>query len=151
MIRKYAHQKIQIDFYVFYLKFAFDDVTFFSRRLSTISILLILLMLLILLLILLMTFRFVSYELLVVVFIVPFVRLPLRCERSTLLLLLLLLLLFDCPLFPIGDEAIRLLMPSSSTVKLSPKLLSSSEFGVVFELHFFFFVNETIRNVCVII
>lgn len=73
----------------------------------------------------------VSYELLVVLLlcVVPFVRL--RGGRSAPLLLLLLL--FDWP--PLMGDAIRLLIASvGSTEKLSPKPLSSSEFGVVLEL-----------------
>lgn len=76
-------------------------------------------------------FPVVSFELLVVLLVlcvVPFVRLPLRCKRCSMLLLPLLPL-FDCP--PLMGEAIRLLMGSDvSTVKLSPHPLSSSEFGV---------------------
>lgn len=51
----------------------------------------------------------VSYELLVVLLlcVMPFVRLPLRCDRFSVLLPLLL---FDCP--PLIGEAIRLLIAS---------------------------------------
>ena len=76
----------------------------------------------------------VSYELLVVLLfcVMPFVRLPLRCERCSMLLLLLLLL-FDCP--PLIGDAILLFIESAAiTEKFSPQPLSSSEFGVVLEL-----------------
>lgn len=74
-----------------------------------------------------------SYELLVVLTLCvkPFVLRREPCSEP--LLLPLVLLLFDCP--PLIGDAIRLLIASvGSTEKLSPKPLSSSEFGVVFEL-----------------
>lgn len=89
-----------------------------------------------------------SYELLDVLLlllcVVPFVRLPLRCDRCSvlplvvvlllmLLLLLLLLLLLDCPPL-IGDAILLLIASAAITEKLRLQPLSSREVGVVLEL-----------------